>query len=388
MKVKNTISKKLIFVFGCIIFCCLILSACSSNKNSKSSAPVAMVKNASMSTYGTGFAVGIPGKPTDIIVTAYSVVATKNVVPPKTAEVVINENEKKLSVAVLFYDADKNVAILKLPSKSKEITPVILKNHINYGETVYVSGYDGTGNIMSDFDKFNTTDIVRYNGNISTYDELQSTLIYKYSNEFNRASSGAPAVDNKGYAVGMCAYSLNNMNTYSQYILSSDELSKLLSSQNIDFMTSDEVIYKNIIILSIIIGFILLAAITALTLIIGNKKANNLNFKDKYIKITDGTLKGKIYKFNGKITIGRDAEKCNIVYPINEPGISALHCTVQVEDGNCYLVDNFSKYGTFLEDGTKISPSLPHKIESNKFVFYIADTKNRFEITDKKESLT
>ena len=85
------------------------------------------------------------------------------------------------------------------------------------------------------------------------------------------------------------------------------------------------------------------------------------------------------------MAIGRDDTKCGIVYPIDEPGISALHCTIQVEGKDCYLVDNFSKYGTFLEDGTKITSSLPHKIENEKFAFYIAETKNRFEFIDKKE---
>jgi hypothetical protein len=49
------------------------------------------------------------------------------------------------------------------------------------------------------------------------------------------------------------------------------------------------------------------------------------------------------------------------------------------------LVDKFSKHGTYLEDGTKIISSLPYKIENDKFVFYVAEPRNRFEFIDKKE---
>lgn len=385
MKLKRKYPKILIGICSCIIFCTIILSACSSNEIKTNDASIAMIKNASMSTYGTGFAIGKTEKDVDTIVTSYSVVATPNGVPPKTAEIIINESEKNLSANVVFYDVGRNVAILKLAESSKELKPMILKDTVNHNETVFVRGYDGTGNIMSDFEKFNTTDIIQYSGNISTYDELNTILVYKYSNEFNRALVGAPAIDEKGTVIGMCAYSLNSMNTYSQYILSSDELSKLFASQNIDYMTSDEVKYKNIILLSITVGLLLFIAIIISALIIGNKKENNLKFKDKYIRIADGTLKGKIYKFNGKLTIGRDDTKCDIVYPIDEPGISGLHCTIQMEEKDCYLVDNFSKYGTFLENGTKITSSLPRKIEDDKFIFYIAEPKNRFEFIDKKE---
>ncbi len=371
--------------FFLIIICCIILSGCSSDDISRNDSSIAMIKNATMSTYGTGFAVGIPGKAVDTIVTSYSVIATSNGAAPTTAEIRINEYEKELSANVAFYDAGRNLAILKLAKGSKELKPLVLKDAVNYDEKVYVRGYDGTGNIISDFEKFNTTDIIQYSGNISTYDELNTMVVYKYSNEFNRALAGAPAIDENGNVVGMCAYSLDSMNTYSQYILSSDELVKCFLAQNIEFITSEEVKYKNIIIAEIIIGLLLFVSIIVAALIIANRNENNLKFKDRYIRITDGTLKGKVYKFNGKLTIGRDETRCDVVYPIDEPGISALHCTVQIKENNYYLIDNFSKYGTFLENGAKITPSLPYKIKNKKFSFYIAEPRNRFEFIDKKE---
>lgn len=384
MKLKNKCLGFLACVCG-IIFCGLILSGCGGKSAAEHDASVVMIKNAGMSTYGTGFAVGVPGSAADTVVTAYSVIATPNGAAPKTAVVRINEAEKDLSADVVFFDAGRNVAFLKLSEPVEDLEPMLLKKDIGNNEIIYARGYDGTGNIMSNFEDFNTTDIIQYSGNIGAYDDVKTMLIYQYSNEFNRAVVGAPAMDKKGNAVGMCAYSLSGMNTYSQYILSSAELIGLLSYEDIDFMTSDEAVYKNIIILSIILGVVLLAAITASALIYGKKKGNNINFKDRYIRVTDGILRGRVYKFNGKMSIGRDNTKCDIAYPIDAAGVSAVHCTLQMVGKECYLVDNFSKYGTFLADGTKIAASSPHKIEDKKFVFYIADPKNRFEFIDKKE---
>ncbi|MCH5185434.1 MAG: trypsin-like peptidase domain-containing protein [Oscillospiraceae bacterium] len=367
-----------------IIFICLILSSCSDGDINNIDRSLVMIKNAGMSTYGAGFAVGIPGKAVNTVVTSYSIVAQSNGAVPKTAEIRIKDSNKSISANVSFYDTARNIAILKLPEETKELKPVVLKDIVDYEEPIYVKGYEGTGNITSDYEKFNSTNIIKYGGSISGSTELNNCVIYRYSNEFNRGSVGAPAVDDHGNCIGMCAYSLNYMNTYSQYILSSGELIRCLSGENIDFVTSDEIKYKNIILLTVFVGFIFLSAIIAFTLFT-NKKENNLIYEDRYIRITNGTLKDKVYKLEGKLSIGRDPNRCDIVYPIDEPGVSALHCSVQIHGKDCYLTDNFSKYGTYLEDGTKITPLAPYKIENKNFAFYIAKLENRFEFIDEKE---
>lgn len=386
MKHKNKYAKISMLMY-CCIFCCLILSGCSSDYKTKGENSIVMIKNSALSTYGSGFAVGIQGKSVDTIVTSYSTVATPNGVLPETAEIQIKDESQRLIANVVYCDIGKNVAILKLKEKTKELQPLFLNNKVDDKETVYVRGYDGTGNIMSNFENFNTTDLVQYNGNINTSDELNSLLIYKFSNEFNKASAGAPAVDRNNNVIGMCAFSTSNMNIYSQYILSSEELIKLLAAQEFDFMTAEEIEYKHIIVLTITFGIILLISTIVFIIMIEKKykNENNLKFMDKYIKAIDGVLKGNIYKFDGKIAIGRDPLKCDIVFPIDEPGISAMHCSLQLNGNEIYLVDNFSKYGTFLNDGTKINASFPYKIETKRFAFYIAEPKNKFEFVSEKE---
>ena len=97
---KNKYFRFMLGICSYIIFCCLILSACSSNDIGKSDSSIVMIKNATMSTYGTGFAIGIQGEPIDTIATSYSVVATQNGAAPKTAEIRINGFDKKVSANV------------------------------------------------------------------------------------------------------------------------------------------------------------------------------------------------------------------------------------------------------------------------------------------------
>lgn len=418
MKLKNKQQKVITAVVASVMIIVLALFLWMTRISPAGEDSLVLIKNSGMSAYGTGFAVGESGfsKGCDTIITAYSAIATPTGAPPKTAEVRHSKTGKTMSANVAFYDVGRNVAILKLSQVMEDLKAVTLTENVDFTKSVSTIGYDGTGNIMSDFDNFTATDIIKYNGSISNYDEMQSVVVYKFSNEFNRAMTGGPALDEKGRVMGMCGYSLDSMNTYSQYILSSEELSRILYNNKIDFVTSNEVKYKRITVVSGGLGLLLFVLILLYGISnknsLKNNEANNKNkenknnnsssninsdsninenqvednkkFTDRYLKITNGVLKGQTYKFDkGMLRIGRDPSKCDIVYPVDEPGISSLHCTLQMVEDECYLADNFSKYGTFLENGFRVNSSYPYKIqiEDEKFVFYIGDKENRMEFT-------
>lgn len=81
----------------------------------------------------------------------------------------------------------------------------------------------------------------------------------------------------------------------------------------------------------------------------------------------------------GRLVIGRDSGRANIVYPPNTPGISSVHCEVRFENGMYVLIDNNSSNGTFLADGTRLIPGQPVPI-ARKAGFYLATRENMFEI--------
>ena len=80
-----------------------------------------------------------------------------------------------------------------------------------------------------------------------------------------------------------------------------------------------------------------------------------------------------------RVIIGRDAKSCNLI--IHEvPYISRKHCAVEVQNGNVYIMDLGSSYGTFLQTGEKIPPNRWIRAED---AFFLVNRENTFRISEK-----
>lgn len=77
-----------------------------------------------------------------------------------------------------------------------------------------------------------------------------------------------------------------------------------------------------------------------------------------------------------QIIIGRHPQRCTLVYPENEPGISAVHCRVQKKADGVYLTDLGSSHGTFV-NGEKLNPNASFRLQQGD-TFWLADHKNAF----------
>ena len=82
---------------------------------------------------------------------------------------------------------------------------------------------------------------------------------------------------------------------------------------------------------------------------------------------------------DGKLVFGRDVRRVNIVFPPSTPGISSVHCEISYRNGLIYLTDKNSSHGTFLEDGTRLTPEQPYPLP-RRSGFYLASRENMFEI--------
>lgn len=60
-----------------------------------------------------------------------------------------------------------------------------------------------------------------------------------------------------------------------------------------------------------------------------------------------GPLKGKAFPFTDKVTIGRKADVCNIIFPRDTPGVSKRHCELKLRSDGIYIMDTESGKGTF-----------------------------------------
>ena len=91
-----------------------------------------------------------------------------------------------------------------------------------------------------------------------------------------------------------------------------------------------------------------------------------------------GIYNGQIFPIGREVVIGRDIGRCGIIYPEGTRGISSVHCTVRVErDGRVALIDMGSTYGTFRDNGEKLSPGTVYYLGAGDGL-YVGDTENTF----------
>lgn len=93
-----------------------------------------------------------------------------------------------------------------------------------------------------------------------------------------------------------------------------------------------------------------------------------------------GDLAGAIIELDNCATlIGRDTNKCSIIYPENTPGISSVHCQVKPTYPYIEVMDLGSRYGTFNENGVRLEKDIPYQMK-NGDSFYLGDKKNKFMV--------
>lgn len=81
------------------------------------------------------------------------------------------------------------------------------------------------------------------------------------------------------------------------------------------------------------------------------------------------------------ITIGRDPQQCQLVFPKDVEGVGRLHCTIQFDETRkaFILIDRNSTNGTFMGNGERMSPGSSSQI-GHGGRFYLASPHNLFEV--------
>lgn len=88
-----------------------------------------------------------------------------------------------------------------------------------------------------------------------------------------------------------------------------------------------------------------------------------------YLYGSFGIYSGQKFPVKDKIVMGRDTSKCNIIFPENTKGVSAVHCSLINEQGVIYIMDLGSTFGTFLDSGEKLAPNAKRVLKhGNGFV--------------------
>jgi hypothetical protein len=108
-------------------------------------------------------------------------------------------------------------------------------------------------------------------------------------------------------------------------------------------------------------------------------KTQQQSYRKLFITGISGYFINNSFTVRDRVLIGRDAQKCNVVFPPASAGISALHCEIINQAGHLELVDRGSTYGTFLGDGTRLDVNRPYTLNVGE-TFYLGTVDNRFSV--------
>ena len=81
---------------------------------------------------------------------------------------------------------------------------------------------------------------------------------------------------------------------------------------------------------------------------------------------------------DGIIIIGRNPQRCTLLYPKDEKGISSVHCRLQKNSECILLTDLGSQFGTFV-NGQRLNANSPFELQKGD-TFWLADHVNSFYI--------
>ena len=369
---------------------------------------------------GTGFAIGTPGEPVEYIVTNGHVVEYGYVGPKEYQGQVASagvqvyfsaaENDY-VTAEVVYYSPfnDKDIAIIKLPSKTEKREAISIKDAdtVEIGDTAYALGYPGVASSSQQFNTYDANDITLTKGIISkrTKPVWSNYSAFQMDVYINHGNSGGPLVDEKGFLIGINSSGAVDEQGKSEgvnFAITSAELVKILDSENIHYTMAGgglswaptwfAYVFLPMGVLALIGGILLLIVShkkKQLTPVYAGAEANNAGssrgFAGKHAVLRGVTGKYAGQSFDllqGRVVIGRDPAVCNIVFDPNTPGISGRHCQV-VYDPNedCFLITDLgSSYGTFLSGGKKLTANVTERLSAGD-TFYLCDNANRFIVT-------
>ena len=254
--------KKSYFLF---LLCFIIsLTACSGStsvNDAKNGVVCIAVYDANdkILSWGTGFAIEGDSNGVTYIATNSHVVENSFADGNTLQVFYAADGENSIMAHILMQDKDKDLAIILLSAPIKDLTPLTLvqSNQVATAENVYALGFPGDTFDTATIKGFNRTDITIVNGIISNKVIQNNEKTYQISAPISPGFSGGPLVNAGGDVIGINTRVLSSNNTIG-YTITSDELITLLNENSIGYLTPKNFFMKNITVILIIIGNLLL----------------------------------------------------------------------------------------------------------------------------------
>ena len=321
--------------------------------------------------WGSGFAIGVPGKPVEYIVTNNHVVGGDWGYTTATVGFAIASDDKMVA-NIYMYDAEKDIAILKLPTPTDKREPLVLKpmEYVDLDDSFAALGYPG--NQASDWYKFNLNDITITRGGVKKTDRVMGHDVYMLDLDITNGNSGGPLVDSSGKVVGINTFGVN----YDKYAIAIDELLSIIDRNRIPVAVHGD---TNWVLIGCGAAALAIIVLLLVVIIIILKSKKTKESKKVELIAIGGVLNGKRYNVSETVRLGRDPSQCKITFPADTRGVGRVHCEISYDGGRCCLRDLNSTYGTFIVGGRKLAPHEVYILRSGER-FYLAAPDNTFEV--------
>ena len=340
---------------------------------------------------GTGFFVGPQGEDPQYIVTNCHVVeefilAGKALGGGELHAVFDKDSEQE--AYLVDYDAEKDVALLKLEKATDLREPLLLREpeEAMLGSEVYAVGYPLAADItIQAVTSFSKDDATVTTGSVSRFLTESGTgrRLIQTDTAMSGGNSGGPLVDSSGAVLGINT-AASNLDQNLFYAVSISEILPILDRNSIPYALYEADTGSNLALYGGIAAAVVVIAVV-LVLVLRKKKAPAPAAEEPkegqgtpVLRSTAPQHAGQVVQLHHQpVQIGRDTAVCRLVYQEGTPGVSARHCQIYFDrrEGVFVVTDLGSTYGTFLADGQRLTPDTPVKLPP-KSAIYLGEAAN------------
>lgn len=302
-------------------------------------------------------------------------------------------------------DFSRDLCILRLPEETTKRNALAINTTVlGSGASIYAMGYPDYAMGQGGYSSMSTNDLVVTDGIISQQLRMIENNLgfeaYMHSATTSFGNSGGPVVNANGEVVGVSTWITNveGAAARSSICTIADELALVLDSNRVKYVDASKQQQEQrspILIIVIIAAAVLIIAAVIIFIVVKKKKSSPKAAPVQYqqqmstpsapsrgnavITGMKGTMAGQTFSINGNILIGRNAQKCNVAYPVDTKGISAVHCQIRQTSNGFEIVDRGSSNGTFLGSGQRLTPNVPTYLPDGTF-FYLGSAEQLFQI--------
>ena len=346
---------------------------------------------------GTGFFVGETGKDPEYIVTNCHVVEefilAGKALGGGTLHVLFGQ-EDDAEAYLVDYDAEKDIAVLKLEEPTDKRVPLQMREPADdmLGNEVYAVGYPLTADMtVQAVNSFSPDDATVTTGSISRLLTESGTgrRLIQTDTAMSGGNSGGPLIDGDGAVLGINT-AASNLDQNLFYAVSIQEILPMLDRNNIPYsLYSGASVSSGTMLYAGIGAAVVLVVIILIAVALSRKKkrsaagssasgAEEKPAPSPVLRSLSPQHGGMVVQLHHQpVQIGRDSATCRLVYQDGTPGVSSHHCQVYFDEreGVFVVTDLNSTYGTFLAGGQRIPPQTPTKLPP-KSSFYLGEVDN------------